>query len=196
MMLNLYLKKTLRKRLGVDVDLEYIQGDIFQHLETDFPIMMSHCCNDIGAFGAGFVTALSNKWAEPEIEYKKWKYSGKVERFNKVRPFCLGEVDYVNVSKSPIIFVANMIGQRGVVSSNNHKPIRYLSLANCMDDVAHTINGMNNYMRKKNPDKFKPMQIFCPKFGAGLAQGNWNVIEELINEIWVDRGIQVTVFVI
>lgn len=179
------------------MEIEYIKGDLFDNLEDiNYPVVIPHCCNDVGGWGAGFVTAISNKWVEPEIEYKKWHYSKTVTRFNKDRPFCLGEVDYVQVRKSPFIFVANMIGQRGVVGSNNHKPIRYLSLANCMNDVAHTVNGLNNYFRNKYPDNHKAIQIYAPKFGAGLAQGNWSFIEELITEIWVDRGIQVKVFVI
>jgi hypothetical protein len=177
--------------------IDYIKGDLFQHLENkQFPILIPHCCNDSGFWAAGFVKAISKFSCIPENEYYRWHENGQITRFNKVRQFCLGQVDYVQVQKSPFIFVANMIGQQGTVSNNNHKPIKYLSLAQCMDDVAHTIKGLNNYFRNKYPDNFSPIQIFSPKFGSGLAQGKWEVIEELINEIWIDRGIPVRVFVI
>jgi hypothetical protein len=35
--------------------------------------------------------------------------------------------------------------------------------------------------------------IFCPRFGSDLAVGNWDVIKEMILEIWCDAGIDVTV---
>jgi hypothetical protein len=37
-------------------------------------------------------------------------------------------------------------------------------------------------------------EIHAPKFGAGLACGNWDFIEELINECWIGRGIPVTIY--
>jgi hypothetical protein len=33
---------------------------------------------------------------------------------------------------------------------------------------------------------FKDSDIYAPKFGSGLAGGNWEFIEELIDEILVD----------
>lgn len=38
------------------------------------------------------------------------------------------------------------------------------------------------------------MSIHCPKFGSLRAGGNWEFILELINETWVDRGINVTIY--
>jgi len=38
----------------------------------------------------------------------------------------------------------------------------------------------------------KTTQIHAPLFGSGLAGGNWDFIEELINEIW--DGYDITVW--
>ena len=34
-------------------------------------------------------------------------------------------------------------------------------------------------------------RICCPKFGSGLAGGEWNVIENMILEIWKDIPVYV-----
>ena len=36
--------------------------------------------------------------------------------------------------------------------------------------------------------------IHCPRFGAGLAGGQWPFIESLILEQWCDHGIEVFVY--
>ena len=37
-------------------------------------------------------------------------------------------------------------------------------------------------------------EIHCPKFGCGIARGDWNIVEKMIKELWVDRGLNVTVW--
>ena len=34
-------------------------------------IIISHICNDIGAWGKGFVLAISKRWKEPAKQYKR-----------------------------------------------------------------------------------------------------------------------------
>jgi hypothetical protein len=51
---------------------------------------------------------------------------------------------------------------------------------------------------KEVADKAIELQavIICPKFGAGLAGGSWLQISGLIEELWVKKGIDVTVYTI
>jgi len=37
-------------------------------------------------------------------------------------------------------------------------------------------------------------EIHCPQFGSGLAGGNWEFITELIEDIWVENGLAITVY--
>jgi hypothetical protein len=39
----------------------------------------------------------------------------------------------------------------------------------------------------------KQGQIICPMFGSGLAGGDWNFVEKLIEDCWLRRDIPVTV---
>jgi hypothetical protein len=71
-----------------------------------------------------------------------------------------------------------MIAQKGI---GGDRPLRYNALATCMDQVGkHALQ--NN------------QEIFAPLFGCGLAKGNPNFIQDLIQDCWLNLGIKVTIF--
>ncbi len=160
--------------------IHYISGDLFSHIPQDKSVIIPHIVNDVGAWGAGFVIPLARHFPLAKQKYLKWSQG------IDLKPFRLGQVQYVLVKDNPNnrIWVANMVSQSGIVNIQNTKPIRYAALVKCMEsvkDAAYNISPTENVC-----------QILAPKFGAGLAQGNWLFIEELINEIWDD--LDVTVF--
>jgi len=130
-----------------------------------------HICNDIGAWGRGFVMALSRKWSKPEAEYRKWFKDGK--------GFELGAVQFVEVEND--LLVANIIGQRGIISIDSRPPIRYEDVETGLIKVAEKAVGIN-------------ASIHMPRIGSGLAGGKWEEIEKIINRTLVDRGLYVTVY--
>lgn len=140
------------------------------------PVMIPHICNDMGAWGAGFVVALSNRWPKPEQQYRDW-FEKKVTK--KGTPFELGQVGFVLAE--PTICVANMIAQHNTGFADNRAPIRYAALASCMIHVLHAAEKMK-------------AEIHAPKFGAGLAGGDWKTIEALIFEVWVDSDLDVVIY--
>jgi hypothetical protein len=81
------------------------------------------------------------------------------------------------------VMVANMIAQHRHIGVGEKRPIRYVALMECMRKVKLCMNG-----------KYGPKEIYCPKFGSDRARGHWPTIEALIEEIWVDKAIDVTVF--
>lgn len=133
--------------------------------------IIAHICNDIGAWGKGFVLAVSKRWSEPEKEYKKWYKNGA--------SFELGEVQFVQVSGD--IYVANMIGQRDIRRSKSGPPIRYEAVDKCLEKVG---------------DKAIELvaSIHMPRIGCGLAGGKWEEIEKLINKNLGSKGIAVYVY--
>lgn len=151
--------------------LTYIKGDATQPKGEGKKIII-HCCNDIGAWGAGFVLALSRRWRAPEVAYRQW-----VTEY--IDSFELGNVQIVQVEED--VFVGNMIGQEGVGFKNNVPPIRYPAIRKCLEKVF--------YECKEND-----LTVHAPKFGADLAGGDWEIIESIIKEELVDKGIDVTVY--
>jgi hypothetical protein len=73
---------------------------------------------------------------------------------------------------------ANMICQNGVIGHNNPRPLNYPALCKSMIGVKKYI--MTHF------DKDNKVQIHAPKFGCGLAGGDWRFITNLIEDIWFD----------
>lgn len=97
----------------------YIRGDATRPL-GDGPMVIAHCCNDAGAWGAGFVLGLSKRWTRPEQEYRALKDRR------------LGDVQLVQVE--PGVEVANIIGQ--VLHSRMGPPIRYAAIQAGFEKIA------------------------------------------------------------
>lgn len=164
-------------------NLYTINGDLFEHLEDSIKagnngtsIIVPHVCNNIDLFGAGFAAAVSQHY--PMVKENYHLLGSKFLKDN------LGYVQFVEVKKNvpfnhKLIF-ANMIAQQGTINRNNPRPLHYLALTKCMVNIRNYI--ITNFKDQK-------VQIRCPKFGCGLAGGNWFFIQDLIKDIWTDFDI-------
>lgn len=150
--------------------LKYISGDALIP-ESGGHRLIIHCCNSIGAWGRGFVLALSKRWKKPEEEYRKWHRSQA--------NFKLGEIQVVDVQSDTAVI--NMIAQVGIYKKDDQIPLRYEALETCLDKVGELALQTGS-------------SIHAPRFGAGLAGGNWGEIEPIIVSKLIKRGINVTIY--
>jgi O-acetyl-ADP-ribose deacetylase (regulator of RNase III) len=151
--------------------VRYLKGDATNPISEGNKIIV-HVCNDVGGWGKGFVMAISNKWKEPEKQYRDWYKSQK--------DFSLGEVQFVRVAND--IWVANMIGQRDVKKDKEgNPPIRYEAILKGLEKV-------NVFAKELNAS------VHMPRIGCGLAGGTWDKIEPLINASLSEKDIDVTVY--
>ena len=133
-------------------EIKYQTGDATDPTGKGNKIIV-HICNDIGAWGKGFVMALSRKWSEPETAFRKWYKDGK--------GFELGAVQFVQVEND--LFIANIIGQRGIISIDSRPPIRYEAVEKGLIKVAVKAADLG-------------ASIHMPRIGSGLAGGKWEEI--------------------
>ncbi|MEU2180222.1 macro domain-containing protein [Streptomyces thermolilacinus] len=152
--------------------IRYTKGDATDPRGKGVKII-AHVCNDLGGWGKGFVVALSRRWPEPEAAYRRW------HRERAGNDFGLGAVQYVRVG--PYVWVANMVGQRGIRTGGKGVPVRYEAI----DTALHTL-----------ADKAEELgaSVHMPRIGCGLAGGRWSRVEPLIAGRLVARGIPVTVY--
>lgn len=144
--------------------IRYLIGDATAPV-GDGPKIIAHICNDVGAWGAGFVLALSRRWSAPEAGYRNMLH----------RP--LGRLQFVPVTNS--IVVANMIAQSGLDVIHCQPPIRYDALDTCLrkvGDEAHRLDA----------------SVHMPRIGCGLAGGRWDEIEPIIQRTL--QGVDVFVY--
>ena len=158
--------------------IQYKVGNLFELYPKEVmdDLFIPHICNNVGGWGSGFVVPLAKQWPETRQAYIS------------LPNYKLGETQFVRVTGKPSdypapggnIWVCNMIAQNHTISPENPKPIKYAALAQCMQRVAEACR------QKTSPE------IHAPMFGSGLAGGNWDFIEELIQEIW--NGIPTTIY--
>jgi O-acetyl-ADP-ribose deacetylase (regulator of RNase III) len=146
------------------MEIQYVKGDATQP-QGDGNKIIVHICNDIGAWGAGFVLAISKKWYAPEMAYRN----------NKKRE--LGSVDFIRVADD--IIVANMIAQKGIgCDAEGNPPIQYGALRIALNKVNHHAWTTGS-------------SIHMPRIGCGLAGGDWNKVEQIIKDV---MSVPVTVY--
>lgn len=151
--------------------INHRKGNLFTQFEGNpLPIkFIPHVCNDLGKWGKGFVIPLGEKYPKARDDYQEY-----VDSMNKapIDDSILGDTVFTKIP--PKIVIANMIAQKGIDTKS--KPIRYWALVKCMESVRKAARTLK--------EKNIPVEIHAPKFGSGLAGGNWDLIEVLINELW------------
>lgn len=165
--------------------INYVKGDLFKNLPKDRKVIICHCVNDVGAWGKGFVVALNNYSDTPKKSYLGWINGDNANDYTQFRSTVntkpkLGECQVVKCSEN--VYVANMFGQSNIYPKNGIPPIRYWALSRAMRYVKRFYEVDIHH------------EIHCPFFGSGLAGGNKDFIETLINEIWVNEGIPTTIY--
>jgi O-acetyl-ADP-ribose deacetylase (regulator of RNase III) len=135
--------------------------------------IIAHICNDIGGWGRGFVMAISKKWSKPEKEYRLW-YKNRANN-----DFGLAALQVIKVTDD--LFIANMIGQKGIKKSNNKVPIRYEAVETSLIKVAIEAKKIK-------------ASIHMPRIGCGLAGGRWEEIELIIQRTLLSQNLEVYVY--
>jgi O-acetyl-ADP-ribose deacetylase (regulator of RNase III) len=141
-----------------------VVGDATRPARTGAPRVICHVCNNRGAWGAGFVLAVSRRWAAPEAAYLAVD-----------RDLPLGRVQLVQVE--PDLYVANMIAQDGFPSRGRPCALDYKALENCLTWLSlYAGEGWSFHM---------------PRIGCGIAGGKWSVVQEIIERTLGDWPVTV-----
>jgi O-acetyl-ADP-ribose deacetylase (regulator of RNase III) len=153
-------------------EITYVRGDATVPSVRGVKLI-AHVCNDVGGWGKGFVLALSRRWPEPEKAYRAW------HRDRAHNDFGLGAAQFVQVER--YLWVANLIGQRGIRTGAKGVPVRYEAIDTALGRLADRAVGLD-------------ASVHMPRIGCGLAGGIWSRVEPLVTGRLVARGIAVTVY--
>lgn len=143
--------------------INYVKGDLFESGRAD---ILAHGCNCRGGFGSGVAAAVAKKYPKARHYYLDKHDEDGWE---------LGEVQFVRQWNDVII--ANCATQDA-----------YLPRGECHADYDAIRICM---MKVKDYAKDKGLTVAIPKIGAGLAGGDWNVIETILNEVFNDYNVTV-----
>lgn len=142
--------------------VKYVQGDLF---DTNCDII-AHGVNCRNAFGSGVAGLMAQKYPKAKSMYhEKFEQEG----------WWLGDVQYVMQRDGK--FVANCATQDDF-GYNGAPNADYGAIRKCMESVKYFA-------------VFKNLSVAIPKIGAGLAGGDWNVIERILDEVFNDYDVTV-----
>lgn len=145
--------------------ITYKVGDATRPEESPFVIV--HCCNNIGGWGSGFVRAIDATFGY---------HVGEEYRRNHSKE--LGDIQFVGVNGG---WVCNLVGQHGVKSPTNPRPIRYTALVNGLLAVNEALERWSSPVP----------HVVMPRIGAGLAGGSWDMISDIIEITMPKRPVTV-----
>ena len=160
--------------------ITYLNGDAtYPKYKNDIRLIL-HITNRQGGWGKGFVLALSKRWKEPELEYRKW-FSDYKKSTGNILP--LGAIQIVDVEDEfGKLYVINMCAQDGFKSEYNPVPMKYSALRVCLGEVKSWINDQ---MSREE----LPFSIHMPRVGCNLGGASWAFVEKVINETLLDENI-------
>jgi len=170
--------------------IRYRDGDLIELAKEGHFDVITHGCNCFCTMGAGIAPQMARAFGCDIFKMEAPEYRGDINK--------LGTIDY-EVQNIIIKKSVNLLGETImspdfgghdliVVNSytqyrygKNHAdgdkmPVDYFAIAMCMKKINHL---------------FKGKTIGLPKIGAGLAGGDWNQIEKIINhelnamDVWV-----------
>lgn len=175
-------------------EIKYVTGDATDP-QGDGNKIITHICNNKGAWGAGFVVPLGKKFPLAEQSYRRWANNQFAIKTFEIPSNCsparfaLGNIQLVEVKSFDNhvkIYVANMIAQHDIYptpcNTGHIPPIRYDSVRQCLDKVAEAAHHLNCSVHM--PDLI----------GCGLAGGHRKTVIGLIEETLIAQGIEVVVY--
>lgn len=147
----------------------YLKGDITETTIRN----IAHGVNCQNAMGSGVAKALFTKW--PEVKKQYHEYIDKQKSMNFTDISLLGTIQAVGMAGDDK-WVFNCFTQR-FYGRDSIKYVNYEAIYECFKTIAKTGIG----------------ELAIPKIGCGLANGNWGIVEQIINDAVGDK-VDITVY--
>lgn len=153
---------------GTGPTFEIVKGDAT--LPRGRPAIVAHIVNNRTANwgGRGFARAVRHKWEAVQEDFQEWAQGG----------LRLGETRISDAQ--PGLWVASMIAQSGYGPSPRPR-IRYAALRTALAAVGGEALRRN-------------ATVHMPRIGTGEAGGDWTIVQDLVREECVRRGVSVIVY--
>lgn len=145
--------------------ITYKKGDILKALEDNEIDVFAHGVNCSNGFGSGIAGQIAKKY--PSIKEKF--HSDSAHNFDTLG-FAL-----------PYFTDDGLIFNCYTQEEYGSKGIKYVSY----DAIEESLRIVYGYC------KLRSLNLGLPKIGCGLAGGNWNIVEAIINEVFKDMEVTV-----
>lgn len=158
--------------------LKYKIGDLLEAANNGEVMAIAHCCNCQVNMGSGIAPQI--KWAFPYA----WKADQETTRgdWSKLGTYSLGDPSDEGYD-GPLVY--NLYGQFGYGKRNQGgRDLDYNALYNSLLAMAKHLYSGN-----------VPQTVGLPLIGCGLAGGDWEIVEKMIERTLCAVGHDVTVYI-
>lgn len=150
--------------------IQIIEGNLLDATEN----IICHQVNCMGVMGSGVALQIRNKWPNVYYEY--------VDYVHKIGNNTFGTCHIVPIGFNK--YVANLFGQYSFGTSKRQTDYRQLGLALDM------LLTMGNVV-KKNKNNLPWTYAFPEYIGCGLAGGDWNIVQKMIEEKFANESVTI-----
>lgn len=165
--------------------IKYEVGDLIEAAKGDKVQVIAHCCNCFVTMASGIA---------PQIK-RAFPYAFTADQetvrgdSKKLGTFSLGSPTKAELDRTwvalPTVF--NLYGQYGYTKrQQGGRDLDYNALYDSLVVMAH---------RMSEDDYYENCVVGLPLIGAGLANGDWPVIERMIERTLIKAGFKVVVYV-
>jgi O-acetyl-ADP-ribose deacetylase (regulator of RNase III) len=158
-------------------ELRYKVGDLINAAVDGEVSVIAHCANCFNTMKSGIAPQIVSMFPEAgEVDQETIK--------GDKRKLGMATAAYDEFHK---VLVVNLYGQYNYGYTKGNTYVDYEALR-------RSFGAMVSYIEECYP--FCKVPIGLPKLGSGLAQGDWNLIEQIIKEELTDLGYDVTIYVL
>jgi O-acetyl-ADP-ribose deacetylase (regulator of RNase III) len=157
--------------LTIEDSLHVVKGDATEPYGAEQKFLLQVVNDQAMVWGGGFAKQARKKWPQAQADFAKWS-CGR-------RNLKLGNIHSVKVRAD--LTLVSLVAQHGFGKATSGPRLRYGALFSALERVAEDA-------------KAQSATVHMPRIGAGEAGGNWNVIEGIVRETLVSRGIEITIY--
>jgi O-acetyl-ADP-ribose deacetylase (regulator of RNase III) len=157
----------------MQTNVKYIDGNIIDLIESGNYDVTTHGCNCFCVMKKGLAPQMAKAFGCHMFPMEGHMHKGKINK--------LGTIDggLIQLDNGKLITVYNSYSQfyhARNMPPNMSTPLDYEALRMCLKKINHIHKGQS---------------IILPKIGAGLARGDWSIIESIIREELEDMDVTI-----
>jgi O-acetyl-ADP-ribose deacetylase (regulator of RNase III) len=151
--------------------LRFLKGDASEPFGGEPKFLLQVVNDQAQIWGGGFAKQIRKKWPQAQAHFREWAYG----RHN----LKLGNIHATKVR--PDLTLVSLVAQHGFGRPTAGPRLRYSHLFSALDKVGELATHQN-------------ATVHMPRIGTGEAGGSWNIIEGIIRETLMSRGIKVIIY--
>jgi Zn-dependent peptidase ImmA (M78 family) len=146
-------------------------GDASEPFGAQSKILLQVVNDQATLWGGGFAKHCGKKWPRAQASFREWAMGRGNMKLGNIHSFEVRED----------LSLTSLVAQRGFRGPSSGPRLRYGALFSALEKVGD--------LAKANRST-----VHMPRIGTGEAGGSWNIIEGIIREALVSRGINVTIY--